>query len=204
MKMNIVPAIILLSVVLSTASSAQGPPDIEWMAGGHSSPIRKSAIDPNGQFLAATSGPGPVQIWSLPGGQLLRTLNITPYAKAIALSNDGQILAVANALQNRIELWQVSSWTLQRSIPIPTYAYDMVFSSDDQYVVVGHSDGIRFWRVADGALWKYIARGFGESLSCIAISPNGEFVAASSSWGGEGAVLTVARIRWHENEFGSP
>ena len=58
--------------VYAPAANAQGPPDVEWMAGGHSSQVHSVAVSPDGQMLASGSGDTTIKRWKVSDGSRIR------------------------------------------------------------------------------------------------------------------------------------
>src|SRR5437867_12617670 len=89
-------ACIALTVFLVAREQALGQrPDIVWMRGGHSAPVRSLACSPDGKMLATASDDWTAKLWRVEDRQMVRTL--VPYiisCSAVAFSPDGAWLAV--------------------------------------------------------------------------------------------------------------
>jgi hypothetical protein len=77
---------------------------------GHSAKVESVAISPNGQILA-TSGDRTIKLWNLQTGVQIRTLHPSKSGAAMALSPDGQMLAVGGRGSTdgtgTIDIWNI-------------------------------------------------------------------------------------------------
>ena len=110
-----------------------------------------------------------MQLWSVQTGELLRTLHSqTPWVGALAFSQDGQFLALAND-HKVLQLWCVESgaliYTLDGHMARVT---TVAFSPDGTTLVSGSWDNtIGTWEVTSGALRLQLA-----------LLPNNEWLAS--------------------------
>lgn len=107
--------------------------------------------------IAASDGPNyTIRIWSIPSGNLLRTLTgHTGWVNDLTFSPSGAILASASE-DRTIRLWNTSNWSHIRTLSGHTDTVRaLTFSPDGSLLAsVGSDDTIRIWRVSDGALLR--------------------------------------------------
>lgn len=121
---------------------------------------RDTTINLDGSRLAVDKGKGNrVQIWSLPEGTLLQTIEIDTdsYSKP-TISPDGSLLVVGSGLNNqKIELWSLPEGKRIRSLMHSLEGHTSLATSPDSTLLVsGGSDGtIRLWSLP-----------YGEPISC--------------------------------------
>lgn len=158
------------------------------------------AYSPDGQFLVDGNQSG-IDMWRISDGTLVRSLADNGDYKSVAFSPDGQTIAGANsALDSQaqcadcsVKLWRASDGALLKTLidtpDNPVHPYSLAFSRDGETLVVGISTqsnsvyvgGLRFWRIADGALVNSYNFGPGsDSVSAVAVSPNGTSFAYAS------------------------
>jgi len=65
-------------------------------------------------------------------------------------------------------------------IDVGEHVYAVTFSADGEYIFSGGQNGVRVWRVQDG---KQIARLEAKDVWCLAVSNDGKWIAAGTSWG---------------------
>jgi WD40 repeat protein len=83
-----------LSLLSPRLATAQGRPDIEWMAGGHADYVNSVAFSPDGTLLASGSDDKTIKLWRVSDGSLVRTLTgHTYWVNSVAFSPDGTLLA---------------------------------------------------------------------------------------------------------------
>jgi WD40 repeat protein len=167
----VVGGLLLLALAIIPAGvGAQGRPDIRWIDAGHGGAITDVAQSPDGTLLATSSDDRTVKLWRYPEGDLVRTL-VLPY------SDSDQVMGIARVR----------------------------FTADGGHVVaaVNHVDGVErvkysgavhVFRVSDGAPERELARQ-GESISAIALSPDGASLATA------GEVLGVSIWRFADGKL---
>jgi WD40 repeat protein len=148
-----------------------------WNTSGN---IVALAFSPDGTMLASGAGnrgsDTNLTVWSVPGGELVRTLPTaqTYHVGAIMFSPDGQWVATAGGeyAYGPAQLWRVSDWQLVKTFAGGAYAAS--FSPDGTTLAVIGSD-IDFYRVPDGALighYSDSAHG-GHYQKALAFTPDG-------------------------------
>ena len=138
-------------------------PKLRIETGMHTAMIRRIGVDRNCTIMATGSDDKTVRLWSLPDGQLLRTvrLPIGPGHEgkffATTLSNDGRLIAAggwdAQWNQKRsMAVYVVDAVTgrvLKRLTSLPSIVNDLAFSRDGRYLaaVMGGKKGVKVWEV---------------------------------------------------------
>jgi len=139
-------------------------------------------FSPDGRVLATVAlSDGRVQLWQVPDGALLRTLET--YADGVIFSPEGHILATWQS--DRIYLWRVSDGallsTLESDVPgNRDMVIDLAFSSDGQFLATASDDkAVRLWQVSDGRMLATLT-GHADHVWQVAFSPDGRYLASSS------------------------
>jgi len=153
--------LMLAAALAPVTAHAQGPPDIVWMAGGHSGYVYSVAFSPpDGEILASGSKDGTVKLWRVSDGSLIRTLcGRGSDVYSVAFSPDGQLLASGNS-KSIINLWRVSDGSLIRTLTgNAQYVHSVAFSPNGELLASASEDRdpnlegvIQLWRVSDGSL----------------------------------------------------
>lgn len=100
------------------------------------------AFSPDSTLLA-----GGAQVWKIPGGESLLTLeDYAEYGVAVAFSPDGLLLASADG-EETIKVWRLSDGMLLKTIKGHSgWVSDVIFSSDGKFLISSSVDGtIRIW-----------------------------------------------------------
>lgn len=134
---------------------------------------------PDFTLLAFGRTHGDIQLWDVSRKKLKSILKgHTSRVYSVAFSPDGKILA-SGEKDKKVKLWDVASGTLKNTLKGHThYVSSVVFSSDGDTVISGSWDNtIRFWNAHTG---EYIRNFTWDCIACLAISPDGNNLAASS------------------------
>ena len=116
---------------------------------------RAFALSPDGSHLAVVVHQGPLSIWDVKTGRMLRELRGTRFAASAAFSPDGKTLALAEsndkADRNTLALWDVATGKKLRRLNGNAWPVSKVtFSGDGKTLIVGCEGTIRLWDVATG------------------------------------------------------
>lgn len=178
---------------------------------GHERNVWSVAFAPDGRHLVSGSFDRSVRWWDLERPRERTIVGSHEQAVvAVAVSAAAAMLASAGD-DAAIRLWDVTSRALVRRMRTGAdHVYSLAFSQDGQWLVsAGRGQGalgtvwkqlvgprfsargrtVRVWRVADGAL-LHTLRAHDDDAWGVAISPNGEWIAAS------GEDHTVRVWRW--------
>ncbi len=172
---------------------------------GHDNTVFGVTFSPDGKTLASAaasgSNDGEVRLWDVPSGNLLPISPLlhhplpgqsSTWARSVAFSPTGEILATGSTEDARVRLWRVSSGELEHVLVGHTgWVESLAFSPDGTLLASGSTDAtIRLWQVADGTLLTTLQldkeeldkMGFEETwVWCLAFSPDGRLLA--SGWG---------------------
>jgi WD40 repeat protein len=119
-----------------------------------------------------------MRLWSLPEGQLLKTIKMPrQIVSCIAISTDGGMLASAST-NGKVQLRKLPDGRLIKELQGRGDSVScLAFSPDGQLLVSGDWSGIvRMWSLPDGRLIKTL-EGEPGLVSCLAISPDGRVLA---------------------------
>jgi WD40 repeat protein len=115
-------------------------------------------------------------------GNRLRLIRTLPYSNGIAsvaLSPDGQIVALG-FYDGTVTLWQVDDGTLLRTFTSGVTVGAVAFSSNSKILATGSANAtIKLWNVADGMYLRTL-EGLSSFVYSVAFSPDDQIVAAGS------------------------
>jgi WD40 repeat protein len=168
------------------------------------------AFSPDSSLLASGGADQKIRIWSIPEGQLLRTLEgHKAEVEDLDFSPDGELLASASS-DNTLRLWRVSDGSLVNTMRQKYEIYDVEFSPDGQSLASGSRENNangRLWEVSSGRVLRTFSEIENTVLS-IAYSPDGGRVAMGTF---DGDILVydarsgnrIARFRAHNGTVAS-
>src|SRR5256714_3930691 len=162
---------------------------------------------PDGQSLATIGFQG-IDILRVSDGTLIRNI-VGPRGLNLVVSPDGQFLATNGGAggsfqwDDTIKIYRVSDGALVRTLTGTGVVTSIVFTPDSQTLIASSWDSnydpvngyipatgsIRFWRLADGALFKTYDQNTGTSANALSVSPDGQFFSYSHD-----STVFVARI----------
>jgi WD40 repeat protein len=162
------------------------------------------AFSPDGTAMAVKTTYRAIQVWHLPEDRLLSTVESELYIGDLAVSPEGEYLAVGGA--DVVEVWRVSDGVLLHQLEVGgDYLRHMTFSLDGTLLATAPDDGtVQLWRVSDGALLHKM-EGHEYPANAAAFSADGEILASASTddtvrlW----QVSTGAQLRVLEAEYSS-
>jgi WD40 repeat protein len=115
---------------------------------GHTDSVNTIVISPDEKLLASGSDNGTVKLWSLPNGELLKTLKVSLFfgVNALAISPAGHLLA-AGGDNDSIKLWSLPNGELLKTLKDGSYfgVKALAFSPDGKLLVSANSDKIELW-----------------------------------------------------------
>src|SRR3954469_17989331 len=161
---------------------------------------------PDGQSIATIGFQG-IDILRVSDGSLLRNI-VGPRGVNLVVSHDGQFLATNGGAggsfqwDDTIKIYRVSDGTLVRTLAGTGVVTSIAFTPDNQTLIASSWDSnydpvngyipatgsIRFWRLADGALFKTYDQNTGTSANALSVSPDGQLFGYSHD-----STLFVAR-----------
>ena len=131
------------------------------------------ACAPDGQSAATACADGTVRLWDCSTGkERLAVRAALGEVTALAYSPDGARLVAAGA-EGKIRLWEASGGREIGRIGGEDRVSCVSFSRDGKRLASGGADRtLRLWDPETGQLIAKLA-GFGESIRCLAFSPDG-------------------------------
>ncbi|KAL7798166.1 hypothetical protein V8C37DRAFT_247410 [Trichoderma ceciliae] len=144
---------------------------------------RAKASSPNGTLLAETWGGSEIKILDMAGS----TSSQTPEGDegsvgSVVFSADGTQVATAPFIHGAIRIWDPSTGACLKQFGYSTdYFFSLAFSPDEKRLAVGRDTGIEIWGVSSGVCLQKMDIDNPGDISSIAISSNGNLVAACIS-----------------------
>jgi WD40 repeat protein/serine/threonine protein kinase len=146
----------------------------------HDDAIITVAFNHDGTQLATGSEDGLVRLWSVPGGELITSVEIETEITQAAFNPDGTLLAVAEE-SGAINLLDAASLeTVSRLEGHEGSVYALAFHPDGQTLASGGTDQvIRLWSIANAEGESRTLRGHTNWLWSLAYSPDGTLLAST-------------------------
>jgi WD40 repeat protein/energy-coupling factor transporter ATP-binding protein EcfA2 len=147
----------------------------------HPSPVRTTAISPDGKYIISGSEDNTMRLWDLQGKQIRKpfvghTLPIT----SVTFSPDGRYI-ISGSEDKTVRLWDLQGNSIGTSFighnqPIQSVA----FSPNGQYIVSGSEDKtIRLWDLTGKQIGQPFA-GHTKGVWSVAFSPDGQYIISGS------------------------
>lgn len=161
-------------------------------------------VSPDGKILAFGEG-GTIRLHDMKTGRVGHSLSVRMAVDSAAFSHDSKFLATANG-DGSARIWNVTTGETVRVIPAgvstATGSQGVAFSPDGKILATA-SRKIRLWKVATGE--EIAALGVADEIPfCIAISPDGRFLACGARHGALRLweMATHKQIHsWHEPTY---
>ncbi len=151
----------------------------------HQGPVRR--VEFAGSRVLTASSDGTAAIWTLPGGERVRSFAHGGAVQAALFTPDGQTVATVGA-DDSVKLWRASGELRQQLLPGGPVVARLIgtpaaFSPDGTLLAVGGDDGVlRLWKVTGGAPLAVTAA-HGGRINEIRFAPDGQRLATASSDG---------------------
>ena len=152
---------------------------------GHTGPISKLTFTPNGETLISTGGNWEegkrIQLWNTETWKNITTLPLKVINNAVALSPDGNVLAVNYSKE--IGLWDVKTGKQIARVRYKKISFASVFllefSPDGELLAIGNSNDIYLWNTKTQQL-RTILIGHESMVSVLKFSPDSKILASTS------------------------
>jgi WD40 repeat protein len=166
--------------------------------GMHTATIRRISLTPDGRIMATASDDKTVRLWTLPSGELMRTLR--PFVGAghegkvyaVALEPDGKWLAAAGwdaawtaSQQVFVMIFDTATGVITNRLgPLPGAVLDLELSANGERLAagIGNSAGVRVWETKT---WRQVAedRDYRGDVYGLAYAEDGRL--AATGWDGQ-------------------
>jgi WD40 repeat protein len=178
--------------------------------GGFTGVVYRVDFSPDGSRLAAEINYSSIFIWRMSDGSLER---IFRWYTAVALSPDGEIMAVRSRDATAIILLRISDGSMFQTLELDSAPSghglnEFSFSPDGSLIAAGASDGrIRIWRTSDGTLLRTLSIN-SQQVMKVDFSPQGSVLAAVSQFDKPQVLLwrvsdgTLLQ-KWEESSIGN-
>jgi WD40 repeat protein len=157
---------------------------------GHSSFVYSVAISSDNSKIVSGSRDNTINVWDLITCRLLNTLvgHTDPVSSVVISSDNSKI--VSGSWDNTINVWDLITCRLLNTLEGHTnYVTSVAISSDNSKIVSGSWDKtIKFWNRDKGKC--YLRYKFDESMLCVTLSKNKNFIAL----GGQGGDLYLGSL----------
>lgn len=163
---------------------------------GHTDPVMRLAISPDGRQLASTSMDKTVRLWDIETGETLQTLSDhTDWVLAVDFSPDGTLLASASR-DHSAKLWDLATGRVLHSLESSSgFVVDVVFSPNgeqvataasfrpfqmgDKTVTLREPGEINLWDVRSGKSLRSL-KGHDSAITGVNFGPGGRQLVSAS------------------------
>lgn len=123
------------------------------MSKAHGKGLTASALSADGKLLASGSEDRTIKLWSIPSGELLRTISAHKETVShVAFTPDGRLLA-ASAWDKTVSVWSTEDGRLVASLAGHKAGVDSILLSPDGTVLLSTGGKeLRAWSIPDGRL----------------------------------------------------
>ncbi|AFY81547.1 AAA-like domain-containing protein [Oscillatoria acuminata] len=143
----------------------------------HPHPAVTLEFTPKGQGLV-TAIHNTVTLWNRDRQVALNLPNIPGPVNRIAISPDGQLIAVATT-NHPLQFWTTTGEKLPLTLPHSSPITDVSFSPKAEAIATAEENTVKIWRVTDGKLLQ-TWRGHLDQVLAVMFSPNGKTLASAS------------------------
>jgi WD40 repeat protein len=181
---------------------------------GHTGVVSQLAFTADGRQLASVSqserdgdtGDGTVRVWDV-GPQAATPVlrGHTSYVYPVAYSADGQWIA-SGCWDKTVRVWDAVTGESCAILPHVEGVHALAFSPDSTWLVAGMNSksSLNFWDVATARLKKEIKRPGLDGIQAVAVSPDGNRIAAASFGSSASLLDAVTGTELRPFEAGGP
>ncbi|MGW1989172.1 WD40 repeat domain-containing protein [Embleya sp. NPDC001921] len=167
-----------------------GRSSLATLTTGDTSWVSRVAFSPDGRLLATTSGngnpgntvsDGRLQLWDTASRTRIATLdNVNSPVYALTFRPDGKTLANLRS-DGRVTLWDVGTRTAGKTLTGPASGVTCIAFGPGDTLAGGFKDGtITRWNTRSGQSTNVLATGTDDPVTCVAGSPDGTSLAATT------------------------
>jgi WD40 repeat protein len=139
--------------------------------------LESAALSNDGHRAATSSKDGRLQVWDLPSGTEIASIQSGPATRGVAFSPDG--LRIAAAGYKGLRVWDVRLGRLIFKMEDVEVSSRSVFSADGASLMAGTRGRVLVWDVNSGRV-KLNQPGSDAEVEAVAFSPDGTLIATAS------------------------